>query len=396
VFDAENEKNGTNFDIRIFDESDIAVRQLIEQNPLYDVIDINNKEATAESDITVLLVGFGDIGMEVLKKSICYSQCIGNKTKFLIVDNNITKIIGVFNNRYPELMSNYDICMVDADVREEHFFDLLKEKAMELNYIVVALGEDRLNVDTAMGIKEIFDRSLGPNGKHPIIAANVQNTEELVRCSIHVSGTGCSNIHIFGQAEMIFTEDIIVNESMDIMAKAINTYYSNISPQQATEWRKLNTFTKESNRSAAFHIRTKLQLAGLKMCKKELAEDNDEIIETSEKLRGYLGEKRLNNLAICEHLRWNAFHFTSGWTTWRLEEIETADKPKDSVRRRHACLVDWDTLRNVANAFGKENSEYYQYLDMDQVLHIPDILKEADYIIYVDKGNAESEIYYQR
>lgn len=285
VFDAENQKNGTDFDVRIFDETDIAARQLVEQNPLYDFIDIDCKEAVAKSDITVLLAGFGDTGRQVLKKAIWCSQCTGNRTSFIVVDNNASKILGVFNNRYPEIMSNYDVQVIDADVREERFYDLLKGKVKELNYIVVALGEDRLNIDTALDIKEIFDRNPWPDGKHPIIAANVKTTEELLRCNINEKGTGHRSICIFGQSEMIFTEDIIINESMDIMAKTFNTYYNIISPQQAIDWRKLNSFTKESNRAAALHIRTKLKLVGLKMSKKKIDEDNYETIETSEKLK---------------------------------------------------------------------------------------------------------------
>lgn len=391
VFDTENQKNGTDFDVSIFDEADIAVRQLMEQNPLYEVTDIDCKEAVVKSDVTVLLAGFGDIGRQALKKIICSSQFVGSRTKYIIVDNNVSNIVGVLKNKHPELMDKYDICMVDADVREERFFDLLRSKAKELNYIVVALGQDSLNIETALGIKDIFDRDPKSDGKQPIIAVNIRNTEELVRYSISEKGTSCGSIGIFGQAEAIFTEDIIINESMDIMARAINTFYNSASPQQANDWHKLSSFTKESNRAAALHIRTKLELVGLKMSKKEVAEGRNEIIDTSEKLKQYLGEKRLNSLAECEHLRWNAFHFTSGWTTWKLEETGKADKPKDPVRRRHACLVAWDALRNVAEAFGKENPEYYQHLDTDQVLHIPDILKEAGYIMYVENDNAESK-----
>lgn len=385
IFDAENQNNGTNFDVRLFNEADIAAIQLVEQYPLYNSIELDCKEAAAKSDITVLLAGFGDTGRQVLKKAIWCSQCVGNRTRFIIVDNNASKMMGVFNNRYPGIMSNYDVQLIEADVREESFYSLLKEKMSGLSYIVVALGEDRLNIDTALGIKEAFDRNPIPEGKYPLIVANVRAKEELARCNINEKGTGYESIRVFGQSEEIFTEDIIINESMDIMAKAINTFYNNASQQQAIAWHKLSSFTKESNRAAALHLNTKLELAGLKMCRKDIAESSHEVIDTSEKLRKYLGEKRLLNLAICEHLRWNAFHFTSGWTTWKLEEIGSAGKPKDSIRRRHACLVDWDELTKVANAFGKENAEYYQYLDMDQVLHIPDILKEAGYIIYVKK-----------
>lgn len=388
VFDDENQKNRTNFDVRIFNETDIAARQLMENHPLHEVVDIDYSSSTAKSDLTVLLAGFGDIGRQVLQKAICCGQFVGNKTRFIIVDNNISKTFGAFKNRYPELICNYDICTVDADVREERFFDLLNGKAGELNYIAVALGQDRLNLDTALGIKAIYDRSPKQHNKQPVIAVNVWDEKELMRCNTAENGMGWGDIRIFGQSKKIFTEDIIINESMDIMAKAVNTYYNNINPQQAAEWRKLSSFTKESNRASAMHIRTKLQLTGLNMCKREMTPDCHEVIETLEKLKEYLGEKRLRNLAMCEHLRWNAFHFASGWRTWKLVEIDGESKPKDAIHKRHACLVDWDALRDVANAFGRDNPEYYQYLDVDQILHIPYVIREAGYTIYIDRGKA--------
>lgn len=124
------------------------------------------------------------------------------------------------------------------------------------------------------------------------------------------------------------------------------------------------------------------------MCKREMTPDCHEVIETLEKLKEYLGEKRLRNLAMCEHLRWNAFHFASGWRTWKLVEIDGESKPKDAIHKRHACLVDWDALRDVANAFGRDDPEYYQYLDVDQILHIPYVIREAGYTIYIDRGKA--------
>jgi len=72
----------------------------------------------------------------------------------------------------------------------------------------------------------------------------------------------------------VLTEDIVVNESMHVVAKAINENYmrmkcgKNISNEEAAaiseaSWNKMNYSGIKSNVDAAMAMRTKLNLLGL-------------------------------------------------------------------------------------------------------------------------------------
>jgi len=82
-----------------------------------------------------------------------------------------------------------------------------------------------------------------------------------------------------------------------------------------------------------------------------------------------------NNLAYGEHLRWNAFHFSNGWTT--LAENDLPDYPKYKDRqnekiKKHACLVGWDDLEKLGTILDKD----LKNLDMVTVENIYDFISD--------------------
>ncbi len=94
------------------------------------------------------------------------------------------------------------------------------------------------------------------------------------------------------------------------------------------------------------------------------------------------------NLAIAEHLRWNAFHFAMGYTPMSAAELRErasiCDKPtkairKDAVHLRHACLVDWDELDELSRLMTELTGEICDYKEMDRqnIRQIPRTLSFA-------------------
>jgi hypothetical protein len=162
---------------------------------------------------------------------------------------------------------------------------------------------------------------------------------------------------------------------MDKMARTMNALFNRIyHVEPADNWFELDEFTRESNRSAAMNIRTKLRLLGLDMA--EAGKSGKQPVRLEEYLQGI----RLENLARQEHLRWNAFFFASGWTTWELSDTAGAAKAKDPANKRHACLVPWERLAEVTRRFNQEPS--FEELDFMQVRNIPLILEASGYIVY--------------
>jgi hypothetical protein len=233
------------------------------------------------------------------------------------------------------------------------------------DYIVISLGDDSLNIRTAIDILNLFSNS---TEKSVRILAQVENDD-----SFHYQPSTSSNVSIdvFGRCRDIFTENIVVRECMDAPAKRIHAYYNAKKEylHNLLTWDQLARIKMESNISAAEHIRTKLVLAGLTIGQILL-------MENEEQFKTYLGQERLKNLAMGEHLHWNAIYFTNGWQTWPLQEIPDDQKSnKNEVRKLHACLVGWQEIAEVKNRFGED---YYQY-DYDSVINIFKLIKVGIY-----------------
>jgi len=350
--------------IRMVNPSDIAARQLISAYNPVDWIGKDTGKALATTGFHVLIVGFGDTGSRILRKLTEYGQFVGSAFKSTVVDQYPGVKTGWFETSFPGMLSNYAIEFIKMDAREKDFFSLVKARASELDYIVVALGDDDLNIRTAVSIRRLI---LGYTTKPVRLLAQVRDNNSYKRLFELPAPV---NIEIFGREKDLFTERIVVRGSLEAMAKKIHAYYqSKKKGCSSRRWDEVSGTERLSNISAAEHIHAKLALAGLTV--REVGG-----FKTREDFARYLGPERLENLAKGEHLRWNALYFTNGWSTWSLNDIPgESTSNKDQDRKLHACLVDWDDLSRVKERF---DEDYYQY-DYENVLSIFDLIKDGIY-----------------
>lgn len=370
-FEIVNKEKDTDFEVKTFNIADLTARQLFETYPIHDYLPLDIESATALSGFTIFIAGLGSTGVEILRKSIYLGQFIGGNYKSIITDGEMAKKRGQLFNKFPGLKNNYNIETHEAEPGSEEFYEALENNINTINYIAVALDNDKLNIETAIEIQRLVTRS--QNHKNPIIAVHITNNEDFEYLAKSML---LPNVRFFGRCSDIFTESIIINEAMDSMARKMNSLFNSIyNIEPADNWRDLNTFTKDSNRSATSNIATKLRLLNL-----EMREKSDKSAGKAVNLNDYLTEERLENLSKQEHLRWNAFHFASGWITWPLNQTDGAKKAKDIINRRHACLVTWDELEAVTLRFNQNPS--YKQLDYEQVKNIPMILEHAGYEVF--------------
>lgn len=370
-FEIINKEKNTDFEVKTFSIPDITARQLFETYPIHDYLPLDTESAKALSGFTIFIAGLGSVGIEVLRKSIYLGQFEGGDYRAIITDGEMNKKKGYLFNKYPGLKNNYKIENYEAMPGSEEFYQTLGNNINTINYIVIALGNDKLNIEAAIEIQRLVNRYR--TDKNPIIAVHIKDNEDYE----HLEKSALlPDVRFFGRCSDIFTENIIVNEIMDSMARKMNALYNRLyNVEPADNWRDLDVFTKESNRSAASNITTKLRLLNL-----EMREKTDEENRTPVNLSEYLTGERFENLSKQEHLRWNAFHFASGWVTWILDQTGDAQKAKDIKNRRHACLVSWEELEEVTQRFNQVPS--YQQLDRQQVKNIPMIIEHAGYEVY--------------
>jgi hypothetical protein len=355
----------TNISVNLVNLPEIASRELIfKYNPV-DWVKKDTQKAVVTSNFTVLIIGFGQTGNSVLKKLVENTQFIGSKFHAIVVDKDMSSKKGRFKVFHPGLISNYKIDLIETSPDMAEFYDILSEYKDQLDYIVLTPNEENQNIRNAIEIQQYLLKIATKNIR---IIARVNDSNKY---NLPHGASEQIRIVTFGREKDTFSENIVVRGDLEKSAKKIHEYYNSKkkSEDKQQSWNELSKIKQLSNISAANSIYTKLRLAGLTIQNIKQCETADNFVDT-------LGKGRIDNLAITEHLRWNALHFANGWNTWKLADIpKNAASNKNEQKKLHACLVDWNDLALVKERF---NEDYYSY-DYENVVRIFELIKEGIY-----------------
>ena len=429
-------------EVHIFNQSDITARQFVAEHPILDLtnrvnpitgekwLTINHESLHVDGEINILLLGLGWTGYEVLKKLVSDGQFIGDyKTNIVVVDNDYKQYHGRYQfvvqeaakfgvniciNPLVWLDDKHKIChqwlngekcsrkegLEEKRIHQANshlFYEWLSfvpnddnvVNILRFNRIIVALGSDELNINTALqitnfrnhyfGAKETIDSTLMPE---PIFA-HVRDKEAYSYYEESIGQTIDPPIRIFGGLKSIYNAKTLVEEKMDRIAKLVNYVYSQhmidvLTNEQLTEalqngnaekeWAKCTIFDQDSSRAVAMNIDNILRIAG-----------------NIDRLRKMLDEPLyIERLSELEHKRWNAFHYMRGIGSWKIDEVQEARDRNGKVKAkgklffngalvRHICLVGYEELdaatRRV-NILGN-TSEDYKASDMRIIRHFP-------------------------
>ena len=371
----------------IINEIDLLTRQMIEKHPPFNCPGLNFSGGKAERDFTVMILGFGPVGQSALLRLVMNGQFVGSRMRAIIIDKDIDKLMYCFENRYPSLKLCCDIVVPgNIDVQQKIFFELL-DKEENLDYIVAALHSDGMNKQIALDIKHHYERK-GIKALPFIAVAELNGSLYEKKQVIAVSNKN-ENLHetkqeekifVFGSRDEVYKESVIIRPKTDSMAREVNRVYRGLYGGKL--WHELEWFKQESNRASADFIPAMLKLAGIERDKvlKEglLVKDDDPLAEI---------------LAQTEHLRWNAFHAAMGYRPISIEEMRRRFDEyqgdgnrleyarRDSKARLQVCLVHWDELDKVSEAYreleGKESKKDFKDNDRDIIRNIPKFLKAA-------------------
>lgn len=347
IFEEARKKMNITLEYSVFNVPEIISTQVVNTYNPVNYIALDTETGTATEDYEVMIIGFGRNGRSIMRRVLEYGQFVGSTFRATVIDRSIDTKMGSFDTNYPALNDNYNIVPVSDYVGSSTFFKLLKERSHSLNQIIISLNDSALNVKTAIEINKMLN-TLGI--KHiDIIIVTRKNDNYLY---LHNSNE-FESIHCVGQNKDIFSADIIINDTLRESAKIIHAYYnSKQKPEKQKQWHELEIIKQLSNISAASHINTKLKLLGL---------TKDDVLKMSEpEFIDYLASnpRRFTNIAITEHLRWNASYFVRGWNSWAVNP-----ESQDHKQKLHVCLVDWDTL----NELDKYYSTQYQSYDYNNV-----------------------------
>ena len=406
-------------------------------------------------NINAFLVGFGKTNQQFFLSSVANNQfltqsTLGVETKkvnyYLFDRNDVanTKKLNHNYNRYrnelldinpndylPLIEQPANTLFQKLDINDIEFYNKIKSIASlsynDINFVVIAFGSDLENVDIAKKLACKF-REWGVNNF--VIFVKVRNLCKEIRFGKE------DNCHIVAnENDIVYNIESILSDGILNMAQMRDEVYeveralihnNSISPNLLTQiknqayqdWYMRKTqLDRESCLYCCLSIRSKLNLMGLDYClktendKRALTEQeymtiyaandapnytNDKFKTAEKPIISYsidLKDSRRKNMAIQEHLRWNAFMISKGIIPASKKQILTEQDScgkytngKNIKLRRHGCLTTFDGLIDFRKMIAKRDiieGETMQQaeLRMDVIKYDYQLLDDAYWIL---------------
>lgn len=285
-----------------------------------------NPSSDGVKDICAVVVGMGRHGTEMTKALAWFGQMDGYRIGIHAFDKD-SLAEEKFTALAPELMSpDYNGVAVEGEAQytitvhsdmdvETAGFARTVQGLRNASYVLVALGDDDININTAVNLRMLFERS----GIHPVIQAIVYNTQQKNALSGIRNYRGQAyDIDFIGDMEACFTENVIMDS--DLEADAL---------QRHLKWGKEEEFwtyeyNYRSSVASAIHMRARIQCGIPGAAKKE--ED--------------LTPEERDTIEVLEHRRWNAYMRSEGY----VFSGSTDRSSRNDLAKMHHDLVDFSSL----------------------------------------------------
>ena len=400
-------KEELNTIVKILDSSYLAMESLKRDVKNHPVSFVNIKTlhddnpGTVSSPFVSLIMGFGETGQEAVKFLYEYGAFVNEKatahhsfrSPFVchIVDKEMKTLEGPFMADIPGVNCKKStqegeqlINFYSYDYRSDEFFTkVLAPIADTLNYVVVAIGDDELNMTVAVEIlRYVRKRRNNLDNFCIYVRAYEKGTFKYLNdIAKHYNlrlrkdeNDNISKIILFGQNEQIYTYDLVVKDKYQEEAKQYYDTYrklqldpdndkltweerhnNTMNNKKITKWERMSKIKRKESqdRSNALHAQTKMLIL-------EKAVGTENMKDFAHKALGQRTKKGFNivypqlldaenrlmlNLAMCEHLRWNAAHEMLGYVN------NTSDNHGcDELKRSHNCLKPWQELDKESQA----------------------------------------------
>lgn len=374
--------------IRFIDSSFLAVEALKKsegEDKLLPVhyVDVATDPSTGESlgyvesDFNCAVLGFGETGREAVKflyEFGAFPDINNHKSSFRchIFDCNLDTAIGEFPVDLETLCSSTDDshefelhhCKVGTNTFRRQMLELVSQ----LNYIIICLGNDDLNLKIALDIAEYATIQKRDTSKNFCIAFRQNQISKLNNDTLQKANETFNNcMHAFGTSESIWKKNIISNESMEKEAHKFFDSYANQCKELLTkldlpvpDWEQRDQDSRNSDygkrckarRQIAQDFSNCLHVTTKRILCKGADINADMILPVNEKTTHCTGhnEVLLEHLAVCEHLRWEASHIMLGYrpTTGKTEDsrkLHCYIKPYAELDERTKHF-DWLVVKN--------------------------------------------------
>ena len=359
--------------VHLIDSSYLAVRNIKNCPELLPVIYVDkgtdtmgHREGWVSSAFNAMILGFGETGREVLGFLYEHGAFVDKEFKkspfsCMVIDRQMGIFEQAYCKSFPGMNSSAGITFKQSEIGDNAFWEDMSARIHALNYIVVCMGNDRLNLRMAVDLVEFAYRQGKDLSKNFVILIAQKNPTHLDNVTLkHYNSIGQYHncIRTFGNQHDVWSYDNMTNESLKARAK---NYFGGYMRAQGdtrdpeTLWNDrekeietTNDFALHAKRvrqrsqdyANCFHISTKLALIGPEIydCRRDIAQCIPP--DYTKALTHYTGvdehvERVLHYLAVHEHIRWEASHVALGYTP---------GKRTDEVMKTHQCIMSYDEL----------------------------------------------------
>ncbi|MBR2889754.1 MAG: hypothetical protein IKC09_05715 [Oscillospiraceae bacterium] len=414
-------------DLHLVNETKLIAQKLLWEHPLYETL-----ESPTGDDISMLMVGGGRLGMEILRTAMVCGVMDTCRFHATVIDAEGERLRRQFQHTYGSLPESIRdaVKFREADVDCTSFDRLLEDPELEPNYIVVATGDDERNVTTAQFLQRYYARRTIRDGdllkapKKIYVAIRDQGRYEALE-ALRADG-----LELFGCHADIFRREVVLDRPIDRVAMLFHSAYNargkTLDPtlmlprtQNPFQWyltRLLNLWEPmkrsakhryyslsavdlHSNQIVVMHsiykFRDMLYRNG---CLKQYQEDLGKDPARAFALLVWLMSDDRETLYRLEHRRWEVFQTLDGWQPFPLDRIEVyaaaqtegkqalpgLNQHKHMIARLHGCLTPYDALPPLAEKlntlYGLTGEKQKEFLEYDRVMCVNSLIAWLDLV----------------
>ena len=417
--------NKTSIHVHIVDDASLAILSLKNKEEYQPIqyVELEPGTALVKSTFEALILGFGQTGRDAFRFLYEYATFAGihpqqngderSPIKIHVYDKNMRILKGGFFAKSPALMEEHNksrYAFHFLDVNTLAFWEQMKLLINQINYVVIALGDDDINITAAIDLYKFALRYRADLSKKFDVFVRVYSLEkeqEFKMMKDHLykemieemaeKGDGKKviinkqRLISFGEKNRIYTYDVIIRE--ETLEKAqifayvydgkynMNKSYKDNTKEAKECWKekakKVKTLAdvwdcirkEEQNMANCWHIPTKIRLIK--------STNNPRLFDLTFTMtsKGYMKPKEdltegelqvIRNVAKGEHLRWNSLSELQGYETYWGKE-EDGNK-KFIVQKKLSCLrpfeivpkggMPWYSLATATNDELKDTINY--------------------------------------
>lgn len=278
-------------------------------------------DGAAEKRISVVLMGLGYYGLDMLKAMAWFGQMDGYHISIDAYDKN-PNAGAIVSRACPELISpEKNGTVVDGEaeyeIRIHEGIDVFSEefaKSIETlehpTYVFVALGEEHRNMETALYLRTAFaKKELNP--KIQVVFYKTYDAGSLEKAKNFKKQS--YDIEVVGDVKSMYSEDVILNSELEKKALQRHLKWGIEQEFWAYEYNYRSSIACEIHKKMKCHC----QIPGADVPVEKRSDEEKEIVRK------------------LEHKRWNAYMRSEGYCY---------GEERDDMAKTHPCLVPYDEL----------------------------------------------------